>query len=70
MYKSDVKFPAYNMCRANETRYSLIADVMSRDRYQKCLHVSDNILRDLDGTKKNFTKYPQQRNMLEQIVWK
>ena len=61
MYKSDVKFPAYNMCRTNETRYSLIADVMSRDRYQKItkrLHVSDNSLRDLDGTKQTLQNTP------------
>ena len=46
IYMSIIDFPNFRMYWANETRYPIIADIMSRNRYQKLrefLHVSGNL---------------------------
>ena len=46
MYMSIINFPNFRMYWANERKYPIVADIMSRNRYQKLrvfLHVSDNL---------------------------
>ena len=46
IYMSIIDFPNFRKYWANETRYPIIADIMSRNRYQKLrefVHVSDNL---------------------------
>ena len=46
IYMSIIDFPKFRKYWANETRYPIIADIMSRNRYQKLrefVHVSDNL---------------------------
>ena len=46
MYMSIINFPNFRLYWANETRYPIVPDIMSRNRYQKLrefLHVSDNL---------------------------
>ena len=46
MYMPIINFPNFRMYWANETRCPIVADIMSRNRYQKLrefLHVSDNL---------------------------
>ena len=43
---SIIDFPNFRVYWSNETRYPIIADILSRNRYQKLkefLHVSDNL---------------------------
>ena len=46
MYMSIINLPNFRMYWANETRYPIVADIVSRNRYQKLRefwHVSDNL---------------------------
>ena len=46
IYMSIIDFPNFCVYWSNETRYPIIADILSRNRYQKLkefLHVSDNL---------------------------